>query len=524
MAFLISKGLVLPIEGIDHKIIKKIKRKLTVEHRGFNMQIKTIQAFRSDKKYLTLAHAMGYRLVRDLLPNVEIENLLSIGDKIKLEKKDVNIKLENYQKTIANYLINYIYTPKRLKKGKGRCIFELKAGMGKTFIAMYLIYKWGRKALYIVPGENLIIQTKNIMEICFPTLTIGTYYGKAHKDGDIVIASIDSLYKEDKLIYDGGKISIKDWFSKFGVCIIDEVQLFCTSKRAEIFRRISSNIVIGMSATTNDRQDHMDRVSHYYLGDPIIISEELKDELPEDEKITYKVNVTKLEYSGPDEFTKIETTSSYNATKGETVECTSHPKMINQFSGDPYRNQLVVDLIMKHYEKGHKGFTFFDRRRMIEEFLPYIRDKFDPNIVAAPELEVKSVMGKASPEDRQIAKEKSKICMITYQCGGVGLSYPQYTAVIFAHSRRNNYKQFNNRIFRLDGPREIVREIVYISDVRTTLKSQYSGFKKSLLEEYPDAKIKIEKIDYKDMKVSKEIIDISKKIRDHYAKTEDKDD
>lgn len=518
MAYLISKGLALQTKDIDFKILKKIKRKLTVEHRGFNQQVKTIQAFRSDTKngYLQLAHSLGYRLVKDLLPHIEIENLLSIGEPINLKREDTIMELSTEQKAITKYLIDNVYTPIRIKKGKGRCIFELRAGRGKTYIAMYMIYKWQRKSLYIVPGENLVKQTVDKLKECFPTLTIGIYYGKKHVDGDIVVASIDSIYKSDELELNGKMISSLDWFKRFGATVIDEVQLFCTAKRAEIFRKIASNLVMGMSATCNDRLDHMDPIAHYYLGQPIIMAEELKDQIVEEEKFNYKVNVTKIEYDAPDEYSETKTVGCYNANKGENIETTSHPKMINQFSGDEFRNQLIVDKIMQIYNMGHKVFTFFDRRKIIEEMLPLIASKFDKNVVAAPELEIKSVKGGTSDEDRKIAKEKSKVCLVTYACGGIGLSYPQYTAGIFAHSRRNNYKQFNNRIFRLDGPKEVTRELIYISDNRTTLKSQYNGFKTALKIEYPDAVIKIEKISYKDIVVSKEVAELSKKIRQHY--------
>ena len=516
MAYMLSKGLAINTQDLDQKIFKKLKRKLTVEHRGFNQQIKTIQAYRIDRKdhYIQMAHARGYELLKELLPEVEIINLLSRGRRIVID--NINYNLAHHQQLIVDYLLRKIFNPKRAAKGRSRCIFQLKAGMGKTYIAVGLIAALKRKTLYIVPGENLVIQTVAKLREVFPELIIGEYYGKNHNDGHIVVASIDSLYKAAMIEYGHEMIPYTAWFKLFGLTIIDEIQLFCTTKRAEIFRRIASLYVVGMTATANDRLDKMDRIAHYYVGEPIIITDVLKDEMPEDEKIEYGVQVKKIIYNGPDEYTQIKTIGAYNAQKGETVESTSHPMMINQFSTDPYRIQLIVDRAMRLYRRGHSFFIFFDRRHLIECLLPIFRSLVDRDEVEAPEIEVRDIKGGATNEDRTVAKDRSRICLITYQCGGVGLSYPRYTASIFAHSRRNNYKQFNNRIFRLDGPREVVREIEYICDNKTPLKSQFGGFKSALKEEYPKAKIVELEFEYGNIEPTDDVKKVAAEVKKYY--------
>jgi hypothetical protein len=242
-----------------------------------------------------------------------------------------------------------------------------------------------------------------------------------------------------------------------------------------------------MSATTARRLDNMDSIAYHYLGTPII----LKDIIPElanDPTSHLELEVCRLAYDGPDEYTEQLLVNGV----------TSHPLMINQFASDMYRNRLIIEETMALYNRGHCVFVFLDRRELITSLLAEFKLLVNNDVIAPEIEEVNHIMGQGTAEERLRAQRDGRICLVTYMCGGTGLSFKRYTAAIFAHPRRNGFFQFNNRIFRIGGP-ETKREIVYIVDNKTSIKSQYSGFRSACIEERPKAVFTNRKVSWEEI-------------------------
>lgn len=459
---------------LSYEEFSKVKSKFIVRSYGFQNKLTSLNAYVSYRKTKSVyvAHHKALELFKNVKCNIPDGNTM-------VWQEPILLKLRPHQKKVIKYLFEHIFTSTKIKNGSASLNMELKMGLGKTYIAIGLTLLIKKKTLIIVPA-NLIddpwIETFN--KLC-PNIIIGEYSGKRKIDGQVIIASRDSLlsdtmtYKD--LLGNTHKVPKLEYMKQFGLTIIDEVHTLCTKSRSSIFRCCKSLRTIAMSGTCNHRLNKMDKIAHLYFGPPVI----MKEVIPELEKLVdmshLVVNVHKILYHGPDEFTK----------PLLSVHGISHPKMTSQVIKDPYRNKLIVNLAKRLVEQNHATFIFLDRLELIELLLENLSKEMPDIGIDAPELKkMFSVKNGTSKDEKIKAKTQGMLTLVTYGCASIGLSYDRYTAIIFANSRRNGFLQINDRIFRLDGPKDKSREFYYIVDDRTAMGKQYSGFKKAIKDTY----------------------------------------
>jgi hypothetical protein len=330
--------------------------------------------------------------------------------------------------------------------------------------------------------------------VTFPDVTAGEWYGKVKQVGDITVGTITSVAMQPM-----------EWFEQFGFTIYDEIDQYCTAKRATVFRGMS-RYALGMSATCFERLDGLDTIAHNHVGAPIsaerILTIQDTCDKPNGAGKQWKFKAWAVRYNGPDCYTR-----SVLSQQG-TV---SHPMMVSQFSCDPYRNQLIVDETVRLYRAGHSVFVFLDRVTLIKQLAEETRRVL--GLCTEERTDVSELIGEKNEDERRDA-EGAKICFLSYKCGGVGLSWPRFSAAVFAHPRRNRYKQFLNRIFRENGDETITREAVYIVDNSTSLKGQYSGFRKTCREER-DVTPETRTVDYHEILPSEQIKTLSLQLKEN---------
>lgn len=518
------RGIVILRESVSRGLLKILEKRLTVKHYGFKNKITQLKSYQSDNKTKRhyLAHKKGLTLLYKNNIKYSITSKILPGESVDVP--DGKLKLYDYQEDILAYLFKKVYVPQLLEIGMGSCIMSLKAGLGKSYIAMGLFARVKQKTLFISPYETLILQMVKDLQSVFPDVSVGYQYGKCKKDGDFVVSCPKSALSDVMMFKNkkGKKVTMnyKEWYERFGLIIIDEVHMMCSKSNMELFRRARAYYTLGMSATPNHRNDKMDKAYHNYLGKPI----EMKDKIPalaKDPTDDIKLDVVRLAYNGPNEYTKACLTAEGSI---------SVPMMVNQLCNDPNRFKLIVAEAIKLFKDGHCIFIFTDRRlyvaqlvKAINLMLPgstpaidskYLEDKGNTssinNIIAEFESKrtdsktldkVKStaLMGGCTDETREYAKHKGRITVATLQVGGTGVSFNRYTAIIFASPRRNGFEQFNNRIFRLGTENKRNRKIIYIVDNRTSLKGQYYGFTKAVKKQRPDTIFEKRTADWKDL-------------------------
>lgn len=483
---LTRKGINIKAGDLTPQEFVKLRKSLTVTNIGFGDRMQTMKSYQIDtkEKILYAARIKGTEILNKM--GHTINNIIPHGENIKITS---NFDLKDFQIPIYDHLINNIYS------GINSCILDLKPGKGKTYLAMSLIKHFGKKTLFVVPGKELITQTTKLLKQIFPELIIGEYYSVKKTDGDIVVMTTKSAALLHKYTFtqNNKKITLNkdEYFDRFGLTIFDEIHTYCTSEQQEIFYKAGSFRTFGISGTCFDRTDGMDQIAHMHIGTPISAA----DLMPKDEIIEWKFDAYCLRYNGPPDFTKPLISSA------DFISC---PMMVTQFSKDPYRSQWLVDIIKQLVDDNHQVFVMLDRTELVKLAYEYLKTVFTKD----GELEAASmVTGKVNDQLRSVAR-KSKVVIGTYGCIGTGISWDEFTGIVFWHPRRNNYKQFLNRIFRENGDRTKTRVAYYLQDNSTSIKTQYTGFKKICKEERNIDPIVISK-SYTEITVSPEIKEIS---------------
>lgn len=482
---LVRAGFVVDYTVLLKKIkdIHKIKKIFTIITIGHNNTRKTISSFRIIKETKTVKILLprfgGFMLQNSKLVS-GIKNLLQPGKSIQIPK--CTMKPTDNQSTVLKYLLMNIYTKKNIEKGTSSTILQMKAGYGKTYLAIGLMQLMKKKTMIIVPNEYLLKQWVAIIEESFPKNTVGKYYSKSKKDGDFIVAIINSALKYPD-------------YRNIGLVIYDEVHMYCSPKLAKIFSIAQSQLCLGITATPNHRLDKFDPVAQWALG-KVIYADRIKGW--NNLAVVFQTEVTRVIYNGHTDYTKI-----IESEAG----IVSVPLMINQLIHDPYRNQIIIKYAVKLYNLGRNVFVFSDRREHLHVLAKTLQNlkieyeapelinetkKDDDAIIDDATIDdetkiklavtgVTELMGGSTDEDIERAKQTGRIVMTTFQYSGTGVSINKMNSLIMATPRKSNMEQILGRIYRLTSDATVKRYIIDITDNRTCLKSQYYSRKKTYL-------------------------------------------
>lgn len=329
----------------------------------------------------------------------------------------------------------------------GSAVINLKAGQGKTFVAGAMIAKLARRALYVVFRESLQSQVCRDLKGCLPAAKIAKF-GKDSDTADVVVIVINSAVRQPQTFFAG-----------FGFVILDEIHSYCSEKWAEIFWKAGSKYMLGMSATTDMREDGFDIVYHHHLGEVIHCDKLAGYDANESE---FCGQVVALKYFGPDEYTQF--------LRNESTNILFTPDMIKQFCADPQRNAAIVDeLIALYRDPIRYVMVFSDLREHLEEIAKLIIAAIGDE-VDAPEVGIMRGGIKSAAKEKVLT---ARIILTTYGYSGTGVSIPQINSLVMMTPRKKGHIQFLARAMRKGGDTSIRRIFVDVVDMRTPLKRQY---------------------------------------------------
>jgi superfamily II DNA or RNA helicase len=184
-------------------------------------------------------------------------------------------------------------------------------GKGKTFMALAIAARLGRRFCIVVDKEFLLNQWKGEIETFFPGLTVGIYQGDKKQTGSEVIyqkeatatelkercrleglklggskdellkrlaaAGIDMTPKSRTITYDVTICMIQtivqrdmadDSFKSYGFTIFDECHHLGAAHFSRVLAKIQTRWMLGLSATPT-RDDGLTKVFEWYLGEPV---------------------------------------------------------------------------------------------------------------------------------------------------------------------------------------------------------------------------------------------------------------
>lgn len=407
---------------------------------------KTTKAYEIDNGILHLPRYGAFQLLKEnYLSSIKYQ----ITDPEKKPLKYVG-KLKKNQKTVLKYLVKNHLNPQEAKLGKGMCSLIMKAGRGKSFLAMGAMHALKYKTCIVVPTDKVMFGWKKILISLFPNNTVGLYYGKKKEpDADIIVMMINTAVSEN---------TPQDFLNKIGFVVYDEIHRYCSPAFKEVFNRLSCKYSLGLTATP-DRPQKEDIVFKNNIG-PVIYADKIEGYEMDD--VVFTGNIRVLKYSGHPKYTK--------QLRNAVTKTNSTPALITQIAADPYRNQMIVEEILKIFRKGHDVFVFSDRL----EHLDILQRMLEGNGVKKS-----AVLTGGAPEDftRKVFDE-AIIILTTYQTSDTGVSIDRMTGLILTTPRRNLMEQKIGRILRIGGDLSIERQVVDIVDVKLSISSQYPSRKR----------------------------------------------
>lgn len=474
--FLSHRGFVVPEVHI--------KKALGAGYKEFLNKLTTIVYNRVGPT--TYVRSYSYELIGEtrciLLPRTlapKMRTLLDIKivwpDPVPVEIKQ-NGELFPNQQVLLEYLVNTVYNERRLSDGTASCILNLRAGMGKTFLAAALIARLKLRTLYIVPRKPLREQAYDDLK-AFLTSVENTPHSNmgllSHVENTphSIIAKHGGPKKKSSIPPGDALITLcvintalklsPEVCKKFDLVIIDEIHEFVSESRRSVFRKLNARAMMGMSGTTENRRDKLDPVVHRELVVDNIVRADAVPGFSYDEiKFTGVVEV--IAYKGPPEYTR--------ALVNEATGMISSKLRHDQLVADPYRRKMTVEYIKRLHDEGHYIYVFGEEKDPMAPLLDDLRTLFP---VDAPELEeVYKFNGDTRVDDIQDIKRTARVLLTTYGYSGTGVSIDRFTAIVFYTPRRSNMCQIIPRILRRGGDPSIVRRVIDIHDVNTTAAGQ----------------------------------------------------
>jgi hypothetical protein len=433
----------------------------------------------------------------------------------------LHIDLYHNQQLIVNYLSGTVFTDQRRIAGRATCILNMLAGMGKTYVAAALIARLRMRTLYIVPKRPLASQAVKDIRACLyaddvaQTMWVGAFDKKAEKAVMLRTGRTDPLGRtksDPQTVVDQQGVTVivinsalmrdAGFFSRYSFIIMDEVHSYCSAKRMAIFRKASAPLILGMSATTNDRTDGFDKIAHKELAfDGVIHASDIDGWEVED--VVFDCTARVIHYSGPPSHTQ-------NLTHKSTGKVFTH-YMYNQFIDDPYRLKLTVSELIRLYDwadegRTHSIYVFAEEidilKKAREALSRELRGRNRADIaadMATPEIDVDLAMftGGQSAAEINGSVMRSRVLFSTYGYAGTGISIEKMTAILFLTPRKANMKQILARILRRGGDTLIPRVVVDLVDSKTSLRYQLG--QRGVIYDFYRFKVENVKVRYTDI-------------------------
>ncbi len=377
--------------------------------------------------------------------------------------------------------------------GCGFAYMQMDTGLGKTRFAMAVAARGRGPVCVVVPTKAVRLQWIEEFRKVYPALRVAPYANPPKNSTkvaptaasyDVVVAIVNTVRKK-----------LPGFFGGYATVVLDEAHELHSRQNLETLWLVQeAPRVLGLSATPYNRPDGLDRVVSHFLGRPIVAERDIPDF--DVGGVNFRGRVREIEYLGDPEHCETAISSAGTVSAIGTI---------GNVIKDPTRLRLVVAEVERlfnlhetaapavaaalglgprpaaaatehHPENGvrrHGVFVFAEHR----DYLPTLREallkSFTENDLMVPELETKTVVlrGGATAGDTRRA-HAAHIVLTTYGYSRRAISLVDMTSIVMATPRCNNMRQILGRITRRGSDESILRLVVDIKDMRTSLKRQ----------------------------------------------------
>ena len=318
-------------------------------------------------------------------------------------------------------------------------------GKGKTFMALGIAARIGKRFLVVVDKEFLMNQWRGEMEALLPGIRVGIIQGPKREIDpekyDCSICMIQTICGQD---FEDGL------FASYGFTIFDECHHLGAQHFSKTLQRIQTRCMLGLSATPT-REDGLSKVFTWFLGEPVYW-EKVREPDPT------------VEVKGVFIDTKDET---YNTVptdwRGEVVMA----RLLGNILGCEDRNREILRWIRKLAEEPSRRILVLSERighlNRIEELVT----------AADPALTMAYYVGGMKEAVREAGAASARILLASYAMASEAMNIKTLNAVILA-SPRKSVEQSTGRILRVRADqRQVAPVIVDIVDDHSMYQSQW---------------------------------------------------
>lgn len=362
-------------------------------------------------------------------------------------------------------------------------------GRGKTFMALSIAARIGKRFMVVVDKEFLMNQWKGEMEALIPGIQIGIIQEDKKQIGfveqpDPTVSELKVALKGLGLRVGGSKeellaryreavpapapvrydcciamiqtIAARDFaaneFEEFGFTIFDECHHLGAQHFSKALQKIQTAKMLGLSATPV-REDGMTKVFQWYLGEPVHW-EKTRDPDP-------TVEVKGVVIKTADE--------TYNTVptdwRGETVMA----RLLGNVLGCDERNREVVRWIRRLLEQPERRVLVLSERighlNLIEEMLNGTEN--------GPAPTMSYYVGGMKEEVREAGAATARVLLASYAMASEAMNIKTLNTVVLA-SPRKHVEQSTGRILRVQAANRVVQPmIVDIIDDHSMYKGQW---------------------------------------------------
>ncbi len=318
-------------------------------------------------------------------------------------------------------------------------------GKGKTFMALAIASRIGKRFLVVVDKEFLLNQWKGEMESFFPGLRIGILQGpRAEVDPeeyDCTICTIQSLVQKT---YPEGT------FKTYGFSIFDECHHLGASNFSQALLKVQTKYMLGLSATPT-RDDGLTKVFEWYLGKPTYWEKRREADT------TVSVKALQFHLEDP----------SYSDIpvdyKGEPVLA----RLLTKVVECKERNQWITDQILELLEEpGRRILVLAERIKQLED----IEQRLHEHSLL---IDIGYYIGGMKEAVRDRAGADAQVLLASYAMASEAMNIKSLNTVILA-SPRKKVEQSVGRILReRPSERKVMPLIVDVVDSHGMYQGQW---------------------------------------------------
>jgi superfamily II DNA or RNA helicase len=357
-------------------------------------------------------------------------------------------------------------------------------GYGKTFMALNIAIKLGKRFLIVVDKEFLMNQWKSEINNFIYNVNVGILQGPTCQvgcdiifDKDYSVTELKKMAKEAKLKVGGNKEELtkrlndagidtkpqsrkveydvticmiqsicrqeypEGFFDEYGFTIFDECHHLGAAYFCQALKKIQTKYMLGLSATP-DREDGLSSVFEYHLGDPVYKNTK---RAPDKEAVVKAVWF----HSEDPRYKDVPVN-----WRGDPITA----KLLNQVADFEPRNKKIMELIDEYAKDPNRFILILSDRISQLEWFEKTLNEWPSRFLHG------YYIGGMKQSDLDANADKCQILLATYQMASEAFSVKKLNTVILSTPRKN-VEQSTGRIFRQRiDERKVAPHIVDIID------------------------------------------------------------